>query len=207
MRFLRFSERKLYLVTDENMKLEELLKGLDEAIKSGVSVVQYRAKSKSVREMVYEANMIKEICRKHRVIFLVNDRIDIAIAVNADGVHLGKSDMRADIARSLIGENKIIGLTVDNKKMLSEIKEYKLDYITVGKGLEGIENDKIDVITEENMIFLRDIYKGNIYGTYGMKSQFDRYDNKSLIDGLIGSSSVIFSDLYSDKLKKKIEKL
>jgi thiamine-phosphate diphosphorylase len=207
VRFLRFSERKLYLVTDENMKLEELLKGLDEAIKSGVSVVQYRAKSKSVREMVYEANMIKEICRKHRVIFLVNDRIDIAIAVNADGVHLGKSDMRADIARSLIGENKIIGLTVDNKKMLSEIKEYKLDYITVGKGLEGIENDKIDVITEENMIFLRDIYKGNIYGTYGMKSQFDRYDNKSLIDGLIGSSSVIFSDLYSDKLKKKIEKL
>ncbi|WP_297521677.1 thiamine phosphate synthase [uncultured Clostridium sp.] len=204
---MRFSERKLYLVTDENMKLEELLKGLDEAIKSGVSVVQYRAKSKSVREMVYEANMIKEICRKHRVIFLVNDRIDIAIAVNADGVHLGKSDMRADIARSLIGENKIIGLTVDNKKMLSEIKEYKLDYITVGKGLEGIENDKIDVITEENMIFLRDIYKGNIYGTYGMKSQFDRYDNKSLIDGLIGSSSVIFSDLYSDKLKKKIEKL
>ncbi|MGL5068896.1 MAG: thiamine phosphate synthase [Sarcina sp.] len=201
---MRFSERKLYLVTEEGMKLESLLKGLDEAIKSGVSIVQYRAKNKSAREMIFEANKIKEVCRKNRVVFLVNDRIDVAIAVNADGVHLEKEDIRPDIARSLIGDNKIIGLTVNNEEAVEEAKGYKLDYIVIGKGLESSENDNTELISEENMIELREEYKGNIYGTYGIKTQTDKYTNKSLVDGVIVSSSVIFDDLHSDKLKKYV---
>lgn len=205
MRVLRFSERKLYLVTDENMKLESLLEGLENAIKSGVSVVQYRAKNKSTREMIYEANMVKEVCRKYRAIFLVNDRVDVAIAVNADGVHLGEEDMRADIARSLIGNNKIIGLSVNNSNLANEANEYKVDYIVIGGNMNSKEVQNISDFSQENISLLRQKYKGNIYGTYGIKIQVDKYNDKELIDGLIASSMIIFEDLKSDELKKKIE--
>lgn len=204
---MRFSERKLYLVTDEEMKLDNLLEGLESAIKSGVSVVQYRAKNKSTREMIYEANMIKEVCRKHRTIFLVNDRVDVAIAVNADGVHLGENDMRADVARSLIGSNKIIGLSVNNRKLEKEASEYKVDYIVIGKNMNSNDIQNEVNYSEENIALLRECYSGNIYGTYGIKTQIDNYSNKNLIDGLIATSMIIFEDLKSDTLKKKIEKI
>ncbi|MGL5575872.1 MAG: thiamine phosphate synthase [Sarcina sp.] len=204
---MRFSERNLYLVTDEKMQLENLLEGLENAIKSGVSIVQYKAKDKSTREMIYEANMIKEVCRKHRTIFLVNDRVDVAIAVNADGVHLEEDDMRSDIARSLIGDNKIIGLSVNNAKLAQEANEYKVDYIVIGKNINYDKVQNISDFSEETIELLRSNYKGNIYGTYGIKTQIDKYDNKKLIDGLIATATIIFEDLKSDELKKKIENL
>ncbi|MGL4654341.1 MAG: thiamine phosphate synthase [Sarcina sp.] len=204
---MRFSERKLYLVTDEEIELESLLEKLENAIKSGVSVVQYRAKNKSTREMIYEANMIKEICRKYRTVFLINDRIDVAIAVNADGVHLGENDMRVDIARSLIGNNKIIGLSVNNNKLAKEADEYKPDYIVIGKNMKSEEIQDVSEFAEENIRILRKKYKGNIYGTYGIKTQIDKYSNENLIDGIIATSNIIFEDIKSNNMKKKIENI
>jgi thiamine-phosphate pyrophosphorylase len=105
----------LYLVTDEELAkgrpIEEIVA---EAIQGGVTVVQYREKTDSTREMVARALALRELCRSHKIPFIVNDRIDIALACGADGVHVGQDDMPAAMARQLIGPGKILGVSVGN---------------------------------------------------------------------------------------------
>jgi thiamine-phosphate pyrophosphorylase len=81
-----------------------------EAVAAGVSLVQYRAKDESLRAMLAEALELKQLCRGAR--FVVNDRVEVALAVDADGVHLGQDDLPCDAARRLLGPGKIIGVTV-----------------------------------------------------------------------------------------------
>ena len=89
---------------------------VEEMIKGGIKIVQYRAKTKDTREKVKEAREIRELCRKNGVIFIVNDNVDIALLVDADGVHIGQEDMHPDDVRKLIGDNKIIGLSTHSEK-------------------------------------------------------------------------------------------
>ncbi|MGL5634167.1 MAG: thiamine phosphate synthase [Sarcina sp.] len=148
---MRFNERTLYLVTNQYESLNEKIDLIENNIKRGISIIQYNPSDKSMRDMLHEANMIKEICRKHRILFLVRDRLDLAMAVNADGVHLSIDDIRADIARSLIGDNKIIGLSVNSLEALNEAENFKVDYILVQRE-EFFDIDEI-----------KKGYKGNIY--------------------------------------------
>jgi thiamine-phosphate pyrophosphorylase len=99
------------------------------AVACGVSVVQYRNKNAKTREMYEEAVRLREICRD--TLFLINDRVDIALAVNADGVHLGQSDMPCGAARRLLGEEKIIGITVHNLAEAVQAESIGADYLGV----------------------------------------------------------------------------
>ena len=106
---------------------------VEEMIKGGIKIVQYRAKTKDTREKVKEAREIRELCRKNGVIFIVNDNIDIALLVDADGVHIGQEDMHPDDVRKLIGDNKIIGLSTHSEKQgMEAYKNPNVDYIGVG---------------------------------------------------------------------------
>ena len=106
---------------------------VEEMIKGGIKIVQYRAKTKDTREKVKEAREIRELCRKNGVIFIVNDNVDIALLVDADGVHLGQEDMHPDDVRKLIGDNKIIGLSTHSEKQgMEAYKNPNVDYIGVG---------------------------------------------------------------------------
>ena len=102
-----------YLVTDSSLSRNGILSDVEQAIKGGCKIIQYREKNKNTKKMIKEALQIKKIC-KDRAIFIVNDRVDVALAVDADGVHIGQDDMSFEIARSLLGKEKIIGLTVHN---------------------------------------------------------------------------------------------
>ncbi|MFH1641959.1 MAG: thiamine phosphate synthase [Nanoarchaeota archaeon] len=117
-----------YFITDSKLTKKDIFEDAKSAIKAGVKIIQYREKDKSTKEMVKEATILKKIC-KDNALFLVNDRIDVAMAVNADGVHLGKDDMPYDIARLLLGNNKIIGLTVHNIKEAIQAKNIGADYV------------------------------------------------------------------------------
>jgi thiamine-phosphate pyrophosphorylase len=119
--------RGYYFITDRNLSRLGNLSDAGEAIKAGARVVQYREKNVSTKEMFEEALKLREICKE--IIFLVNDRIDIAKAVNADGVHIGKSDMPYQAARKLMGKNKIIGVTVHNVNDAKEAQKQGADYI------------------------------------------------------------------------------
>lgn len=106
---------------------------VEEMIKGGIKIVQYRAKTKDTREKVKEAREIRELCRKNGIIFIVNDNVDIALLVDADGVHIGQEDMHPDDVRKLIGDNKIIGLSTHSEKQgMEAYKNPNVDYIGVG---------------------------------------------------------------------------
>lgn len=98
-----------YFITDAGLSKHGNASDCREAMKAGVKIVQYRNKTGSTREMYEEALELRRICSK--AIFLINDRIDIALAVNADGVHLGQDDMDCKIARKILGKKSIIGVT------------------------------------------------------------------------------------------------
>ena len=124
-------EIDFYLVTDSGLSKKGTLSDVKEAVEAGCKIVQYREKNKSTKEMVYEASEIKRICGD-RAIFLVNDRIDVALAVDADGVHIGQDDMPIEIAKKLLGADKIIGLTVHNIEEAIEAEKSGADYVGLG---------------------------------------------------------------------------
>lgn len=123
----------LYLVTDrEVMSTGKLENAVEQAILGGCTVIQLREKNCSSLEFFEMAIKIKDITDRYQIPLIINDRIDIALAVDAAGVHIGQSDIPARIARKLIGDNKILGVSVSNFE--EAIKAYKddADYLGVG---------------------------------------------------------------------------
>jgi len=118
----------VYLVTDSELSRNGTLSDVEQAVKAGCKIIQYREKNKGTGDMIREAFLIKDVCGD-RAIFIVNDRIDIALAVGSDGVHIGQDDMPFDLARSLLGEGKIIGLTVHTVEEAVQAEYLGADYI------------------------------------------------------------------------------
>jgi thiamine-phosphate pyrophosphorylase len=117
-----------YLVTDSGLSRKGTLSDVKCAVKAGCKIVQYREKDRTTKEMIEEAILIRKICGDN-AIFLVNDRIDVALAAGADGVHIGQEDMPIDLARNILGENKIIGLTVHDTDEAIEAERKGADYV------------------------------------------------------------------------------
>ncbi|PSW21186.1 thiamine phosphate synthase [Photobacterium sanctipauli] len=120
---------QLYLVTDENQDLEQLEFVIREAVAGGVTMVQLREKHGDVREFIKRAQVLKSLLSGTGVPLIINDRVDVALAVDADGVHLGQSDMPAELARRLIGDDKILGLSVENELQLEAAQSLPVDYL------------------------------------------------------------------------------
>jgi thiamine-phosphate pyrophosphorylase len=125
--------RGLYLVTDRGLCTHHNLTTIiEQSVRGGVSMVQLREKSANTKEFLELALQIKLILKNTNAKLIINDRIDIALASRADGIHLGQSDMPVTIARELLGENAIIGLSLENLDQLAQIPQNaKVDYIGV----------------------------------------------------------------------------
>lgn len=121
--------RGYYFITDSKLSRRGNISDVKNALKAGVEVVQYREKNATTIEMYREALKLKRICKD--IIFIVNDRIDIALAVNADGVHIGQDDMPFCVARKLLGKKKMIGVTVHSIEEAKEAENLGADYIGV----------------------------------------------------------------------------
>ncbi|WP_182027443.1 thiamine phosphate synthase [Vibrio rotiferianus] len=120
---------RLYLVTDDQQDLATLKRVVKKAVEGGVTMVQVREKHGDVRAFIERAQAVKDILKDTDVPLIINDRVDVALAVDADGVHLGQSDMPAIIARELIGPNKILGLSIENEEQLAEADSLPINYI------------------------------------------------------------------------------
>ncbi|EEZ89514.1 conserved hypothetical protein [Vibrio harveyi 1DA3] len=120
---------RLYLVTDDQQDLATLKRVVRKAVEGGVTMVQVREKHGDVRAFIERAQAVKDILKDTDVPLVINDRVDVALAVDADGVHLGQSDMPANIARELIGPNKILGLSIENEEQFAEADSLPIDYI------------------------------------------------------------------------------
>jgi len=146
----------LYFITDSKLTKKSVLDDVKSAVKAGVKIVQYREKEKSTKEMIEEAKRIKDICDKNNVIFLINDRVDICLAVNADGAHLGSDDMPYDAARKLLPD-KIIGLTAHNVEEAIEAEKIGADYIGVSPIFET--KTKLDAGKPTGLQLIKEVKK------------------------------------------------
>ena len=123
----------LYLVADTSfMTLETAEKKVTEAIEGGVTIVQLRAKDISAAEFYNMALKIKMVTGYYNVPLIINDRVDIAIAADADGVHTGQEDLPAGEVRKLIGMNKIMGISVSNISEAEKAERESADYLGAG---------------------------------------------------------------------------
>ena len=123
----------LYFITDStSFSEEEFLCRVEKALKGGVTLVQLREKNKTTREYIALAEKVHGLTRKYNVPLIIDDRIDVAMAVDAEGVHLGQSDMPVDIARRILGDDKIIGATAKTVPQALEAYRNGADNLGVG---------------------------------------------------------------------------
>jgi len=144
---------RLYLVTDEScLRYASLLDAVQEALQAGVTLVQYREKNGLGREMLQKAVVLRKLCHRYHVPFIVNDRLDIALLSEADGVHLGQDDLPVAEARKLAGPDFIIGATAHSVQEALAAQAAGADYLgcgavfptstkkdTVSLGLDGLQ--------------------------------------------------------------------
>lgn len=122
----------LYLVTDRSLSLgRPLTEVVEKAVAGGVTMVQLREKDASTREFYNLAMQLKVCLKQYNVPLIINDRLDIALACNADGLHIGQSDMPYDVARRLLGKDKIIGISVERVQDAIDANCLDVDYIGI----------------------------------------------------------------------------
>ena len=124
---------QLYAITDKSwLNGNTLASQVEDALRGGATFLQLREKNASKKEIIKEALEIKEICKKYNVPFVIDDDVDIAKEVNADGVHIGQNDASYKYARDILGDNKIIGMTAHNLEEALTAQNSGADYIGVG---------------------------------------------------------------------------
>ena len=126
-------DTSLYFITDSTgFTEEEFLRRTEAALQGGVTFLQIREKDRSTREYIALAEKVHALTRKYNVPLIIDDRVDVALAMDAEGVHVGQSDMPVATARRLLGEEKIIGATAKTVPQAMEAYEQGADYLGVG---------------------------------------------------------------------------
>jgi thiamine-phosphate pyrophosphorylase len=130
---MKHPDYTLYMVTDmPSVYKKGLLASVEAAIAGGVSIVQYRTDGGTKRELYENAIILRDLLRRLDVPLIINDHVDLALAIDADGVHVGQNDLPAAIVRRLIGTEKILGLSTSNREQVLDVDENVVDYIGIG---------------------------------------------------------------------------
>lgn len=193
----------LYLVTDNSDDVEKFLNTIEEAIKGGTTVVQIREKTAATLDFYNLALKVKEITTKYNVPLIINDRVDVALAVDADGVHVGQSDMPCDITRKIIGEDKILGVSAATVDEAKKAQADGADYIGSGAVFPTQTKDDADKVTKQE---LKEIVKSvdiPVVAIGGISLENAHELNDTGIAGL----SVVSAIMSSDNPKKSSEEL
>ena len=141
---------KLYLVTDRTwLSGKSLAEQIEEALKAGATFVQLREKDMSYEKFLEEAREIKKLTDKYKVPFVINDDVEIAVAIDSDGVHIGQSDKTASEVRELIGKDKILGVSACTVEQAVLAEQQGADYIGVGAIFATSTKNDADIVTLE----------------------------------------------------------
>ncbi|MBI5055920.1 MAG: thiamine phosphate synthase [Nitrospirae bacterium] len=132
MKKLFSKNNPLYLITDRTLSGLSHTQIVRQAIAAGIRTIQLREKQMTKKELYHEALSLRELTRKYKATFIINDYIDIALAADADGVHLGQDDMPVEEARRIMGRKKIIGVSTHSLKQALKAQEAGADYIGFG---------------------------------------------------------------------------
>lgn len=194
----------VYLVTDHRDKTdEEFLNIIEEAIKGGTSIVQLREKTASTKDFYKLALKVKEITSKYDVPLLINDRIDIALAIDSDGVHIGQDDMPADIAREIIGDDKILGVSASTVEEAKKAQMDGADYIGSGAVFPTSTKDDADSVSKPQLKEIVDSIDIPVVAIGGITLE----NANTLKDTGIAGFSVVSAIMSADDPKEASKKL
>ena len=193
----------LYLVTDKSDDVEKFLNTIEEAIKGGVSVVQIREKTADTLDFYNLALKVKKITDKYSVPLIINDRVDVALAVDADGVHVGQSDMPCDVTRKLIGPDKILGVSAATIPEAKKAERDGADYIGTGAIFPTATKDDAPKITKKDLTDIVDSINIPVVAIGGINLDNAFKLKNTGIKGL----SVVSAIMSSQNPKESSEKL
>jgi len=185
----------LYLVTDRsyigNRNLNDCVR---EAIQGGVTLVQLREKTASSREFYELALQLKEITGKASVPLIINDRLDIALAVDADALHLGQDDLPIKIARRYFGNKKIIGISVSNVQEALQAQEEGADYLGVGAIFATGTKVDADLVSLRELKRIKETVRIPVVAIGGIKKENAPPILETGIDGISVVSAILAED-------------
>lgn len=132
-----FHQNLIYVITAEKLSHKRTNRQVvEEALQAGVKVVQYREKEKTAKKRYEECQILRQLTQKYDALFLIDDFVDLALLVDADGVHLGQDDLPVEKVRAILGQDKVIGLSTHNKEQIRKAKklatQHIIDYIGIG---------------------------------------------------------------------------
>lgn len=186
------TDYSVYLVTDRDLMSEPSLElAIEKAIRGGVSLVQLREKNIDSLEFYQLALRAKEVCDKHQIPLIINDRLDIAMAARAAGAHLGQSDMPADVARRILGGNAIIGVSVSSAEQAVKAAKDGADYLGAGAMFSTDTKDDAEICSFEELEKIRRSVDIPIVVIGGINKETIPLFKNSGIDGLAVVSAII----------------
>lgn len=166
-----YSLSGLYIILDPSVcPARPLVEVLTAAAGAGASLFQYRNKTASMQEAYVEALALRQVAAKAGVLFIVNDRCDLALAVDADGVHLGQGDLPLDLARNVLGPDKLIGISTHNPDQVREATAGKPDYLGFGPIFKpGSKQDHDPVVGLEGLRAMRSLTSLPVFAIGGIQ--------------------------------------
>ena len=201
----------VYLVTDRDLlKGRNLTEVIEEAILGGTSIVQLREKCASSLEFYEIAKEVKKVTDKYNVPLIINDRIDIALAIDASGVHLGQSDIPCSIARKILPKGKIIGVSAHNLKEAEKALKDGADYLGCGAVFNTSTKKDVTTLSYEGLKEITDNINIPVVAIGGINENNIMTLKGSGINGVAVVSSIIGKENVkgaSEKLKELVKKL
>ena len=197
-------DTSLYFITDSsNYTEQEFLNRVEKALQGGVTLMQLREKDKTTREYIELAQKVHNITQKYNVPLIIDDRVDVALAVNAEGVHVGQSDMPVNIARKLMGEDKVVGATTKTVEQAKEAYEQGADYLGVGAIYPTITKVKTVLTSTDTLRDICNAVSIPVNAIGGLNK-----DNIDILEGIsISGICVVSAIMKADDPKKATEEL
>lgn len=205
------ADYRLYLVTDRNCLQQQTL---EQAILGGVTLVQLREKAIASKAFYERALRIKAICHHYNVPLLINDRVDIALAVEADGVHIGQSDLPCGVVRQILGKDKIIGVSARTAQQAIQAQADGADYLGVGAMFATSTKQDAQTVTIASLTQIRQsvtlpiVAIGGINHTtlpalqQALQAADTSIDGVAVVSAILGQKDV---KLASEQLKEMIK--
>ena len=161
----------IYLLTDDTcLQGRPLLACVEEALGAGVTLLQYRSKYKDGGAMYQEALALKELCDRYHVPLIINDRVDVALAVGAAGVHVGQDDLPCRVVRNLVGDDFLIGVSAHNPEEAREAAAAGADYLGCGAVFGTATKAGVGTLGLERLRSIRQAVSLPIVGIGGVKA-------------------------------------
>jgi len=188
---------KLYLVTDrEVLGTRDLINSIEEAIKGGTTIVQLREKNCSSLEFYKLAIQVKEVTTKYNIPLVINDRLDIALAIEADGLHIGQEDLPITVARKLVGENMFIGVSATTLEEALIAQEQGADYVGIGSMYPTSTKLDAKYVTLDELKQIREAISIPIVGIGGISEEnvaelmATKIDGVAIVSAILGKENI-----------------